>query len=143
LAVRTRSTGPAEPGGRAAGEFLHEQHIGALTARQLDDRPGRGPAGQQVGGQDPQHRPGRGRLVMRDRAGAHRDGQGRPGCRGGYSRARAGKQQRADPRGHGYLRGQRQQRHRPRLGQPETVSTRQPGASPARQRAGHRPLHPS
>ena len=58
-------------------------------------------------------------------------------------RARAAQQQRAGPRSRGYLRGERQQGHSPRFGEPETISTRQPGRRPAGQRPGHRPLHTS
>ncbi len=40
----SRSPGPAGPGCRIAGEFLHEQHVRALTAHQPGSHPGHGPA---------------------------------------------------------------------------------------------------
>ena len=145
LPVRKQITkpGPLEPDCRFVGELLHEQHLHAQTAYQLDDYLGHSPAGQQVGRQDPQHRPCRRRLAIRYRARAHRCGQGCPGCRGHGSRARIAQQQRAGPRSRGYLRGERQQGHSPRFGEPETISARQPGSSPASQRAGHHPFRSS
>ena len=135
--------GPLEPGCRLCGEFLHEQHVRALTAYQLGNHLGPGPSDEQIRRQDPQHGPRRGRLAARYRARTHRGGQRSPGNRGRGSRARTAQQQRAGPRSCGYLRGKRQQRHGPRLGEPETISARQPGSRPAGQRAGHRPLHAS
>jgi len=136
-------SGPLEPGRRLVGEFLHEQHVCVLTANQLDNLLGHGPAEEQIRRQDPQHGPHRARLALRYRARAHRGGQGGPGHRGRCGRPRALHQQRAGPRARGYLRGERQQRHGPRFGEPEAISARQPGSRPAGQRAGHRPLQVS
>jgi hypothetical protein len=143
--VREKITqsGPLEPGCRIVGEFLNEQHVRVLGAGQLDQHLGRGPAGEQIGRQHPQHGPRDGRLTVRYRARAHRRGQGRPGTRGRGCRAPAAQQQRADPRSRGYLRGERHQRHSPCLGEPQAVSARQPGSGPAGQHAGHSPLHAS
>jgi len=98
--------GTLEPGCRVAGEFLHEQHIDVLTGDQLGNRLGHGPADEQIGRQDAQYGTRRGRLEMRNPAGAQRGAQGSPGCRGRGSRALAAQQQRTDPRSRGYLRGE-------------------------------------
>jgi hypothetical protein len=133
--------GPLESGCRIIGELLHEQHVRVLTAGQVDNHIGHSPAGEQIGRQDPQHGPRGGRLTIRYGATTHRGAQGSPGGRGHDRRARAGQQQRAGPGCGGYLRGERQQWHGPRFGEPQTISARQPGGSPAGQRAGHCPLH--
>ena len=135
--------GSLEPGCRFVGEFLHEQHVGVLTAYQLGNHLGAGPADEQIRRQDPQHRARHGRLAGRYRTRAHHGGQGSTGNHGRGRRARAAQQQRAGPSSRGYQRGERQQWHGPRFGEPETISARQPGSRPAGQRAGHRPLHAS